>query len=65
MDITVPEPMLTFKLSDLNEFQCSACGKEVVSLHNGRFIVAGIPDLIATFRKHVELCHSSPAVANP
>jgi hypothetical protein len=57
---TVPEPVLTFKLSNLNVFNCSACGQEVASSQNSRFIVAGISDLIATFKRHVELCHSLP-----
>ena len=62
MDETVPEPMLTFRLSDLNEFHCSSCGHEVASAHNSRFIVDRVTDLIAAFKTHVELRHSSPGV---
>jgi hypothetical protein len=45
--------MLTFKLSDRDEFHCSACGIGVASVHNNRFVVSGQADLIATFREHV------------
>jgi hypothetical protein len=58
VNTTIPEPMLTFKLSDRNEYNCSACGHEVASAHNSRFIVAHITDLIAAFKTHVEQCHS-------
>jgi len=54
VEITITEPMLTFKLSDLNAFHCSACGQEIASSHNSRFIVAGVADLIATFKTHVQ-----------
>jgi|HubBroStandDraft_2_1064218.scaffolds.fasta_scaffold1648732_1 hypothetical protein len=57
MDSTIPEPMLTFKLSDRNEFHCSACGQEVASAYNSRFIVDRVADLIATFKVDVEQCH--------
>lgn len=53
-----PEPMLTFKLSDKNDFYCSACQQPVASLGNGRFIVATLHDLIAVFREHVRRCHT-------
>ena len=46
--------MLTFRLSDLNEFHCSYCGHEVASAHNSRFIVNRVTDLIAAFKTHVE-----------
>ena len=53
------EPVLTFKLSDVNEFRCSACDQEIRSLGgNGRFIVVGIQDLVETFKLHVEQCHT-------
>jgi hypothetical protein len=39
LDTTIPEPTLTFRLSDRNEFHCSACGHEIASAHNSRFIV--------------------------
>jgi len=58
MDTTITEPMLTFKLSDLNAFYCSACAQEIASSHNSRFIVVGIADLIARFKTHVQQCHS-------
>lgn len=53
------EPTLIFRLSDENEFHCSACGNPVASLGNGRFIVGtGIRDLIAAFREHVGRYHT-------
>jgi hypothetical protein len=51
-----PEPAMTFKLSG-NEFRCSSCGREIASLKNGRFLVAGISDLLAAFRRHVQQFH--------
>ena len=33
--------MLTFNLSDENEFRCSACQIPIASFGNGRFVVAG------------------------
>jgi hypothetical protein len=52
------EPMLTFRLSEGNEFRCSACGHAVVQLGNARFVVSGIPDLIAAFKEHVGRVHT-------
>jgi hypothetical protein len=51
------EPELVFKLSDQNEFYCSACGSTVASIGNGRFVIGGIPGLIAAFKEHVERYH--------
>jgi hypothetical protein len=51
------EPELIFRLSDQNEFYCSACGDTVASLGNGRFAIGGIPGLIAAFREHVQRQH--------
>jgi hypothetical protein len=39
MDTTIPEPTLTFRISDRNEFHCSARAHEIASAHNSRFIV--------------------------
>jgi hypothetical protein len=52
------EPLLTFKLSEADEFRCSACGHAVVQLGNARFVVSGIPDLIAAFKEHVGRVHT-------
>jgi len=52
-----PEPLLTLKLSDRNEFHCSACQRSVTSVGNGRFVVVGITDLIASFEEHVSRFH--------
>ena len=49
--------MLTFKLSEVNTFRCSACEQEIGSLGNGRFVIGGIADLIAIFKIHVEQNH--------
>ena len=57
------EPMLTFKLSDENEFRCSACQIPIASFGNGRFVVAGLPDLIAAFRDHVARYHPKEDVS--
>ena len=57
MDTTIPEPTLTFRISDRNEFHCSARGHEIASAHNSRFIVDRVADLIATFKVDVEQCH--------
>jgi hypothetical protein len=47
------EPMLTFKFSDGQEFHCSACGQDIASAHNSRFIVDRVQDLITAFKTHV------------
>jgi hypothetical protein len=54
MESSESEPELVFKLSDQNEFYCSACGCAVASIGNGRFVVSGLPDLIVLFKQHVE-----------
>jgi hypothetical protein len=51
------EPKLTFRLSDQNEFLCLACGRIIASVGNDRSVVVELPDLIALFKKHVELYH--------
>ncbi len=51
------EPTLTFKLSE-NDFRCSACQVTIASVGNGRFVVAGLTDLIAAFRDHVAHYHA-------
>jgi hypothetical protein len=59
MDTTIAEPMLTFKLSDRNEFHCSTCGQKIALAHNSRFIVDRVADLIAAFKTHIEDCHAN------
>ncbi len=59
MDATIAELMLAFKLSDRREFHYSACGREIASAHNSRFIVDRVADLIAGFKTHVEDCHAA------
>ena len=56
------EPMLTFKLSDKTEFRCSICQNAVASVGNGRFVIVGLPDLIAAFREHVRRYHTNEEV---
>jgi hypothetical protein len=58
------EPTLTLQLSDENEFYCSACQNSIASIGNGRFIVSGIPDLIAIFREHVDRYHPKATEAS-
>ena len=53
-----PEPTLTLKLSDGNEFYCSACHTSIASLGNGRFIVGPLRELVEMFRNHVERFHT-------
>jgi hypothetical protein len=57
MEKSESEPMLTFKLSDRDEFRCSAYGVAVASIHNSRFVVSGLADPIAMFREHVGRYH--------
>ena len=54
------ESEATFKLSE-NEFHCSACQITIASVGNGRFVVAGLADLIAAFRDHVAHYHAKAA----
>lgn len=58
MESSESEPELIFRLSDQNEFYCSACGGTIASISNARFVVGdGIPGLIAAFKEHVEHHH--------
>jgi len=52
------EPVLTFKISNVNEFRCSACDAMIASIDNGRFVVSGLADLIDAFKDHVARFHS-------
>ena len=51
------EPMLTFKISDVNEFHCSKCGATIASTADRRLVVVGLADLIDVFKDHVSRCH--------
>lgn len=52
-----PEPTLTLKLSDGNNFYCSACHDCIASIGNGRFIIGSLRELVEMFRNHVERLH--------
>ena len=58
MSQTPSEPMLTFKISDVNEFRCSECGATIASTTDRRLVVVGLADLIDVFKDHVSRAHS-------